>query len=1174
MKKIISLSKESYIKCPDLLFIQINEFKRFLTLSFKKRKKVKLYFLLKKFFPIINKDKSLKIIYLDYFINKPKYSINKCLENNYTYEVDIKILLNLYSDKYGFNQNKIIYLTKCPYMTNYGSFIFNGSERVIVNQIYRSNNIFFYKVKIDNKKIYKVKIVPKFGIWIDMYINKSKIFYFIINKKKKFLLTNFLRVIGYKSNKSILKLFNIIDKKVKIKNLKKKNIYYIYKNNKIITLLNNKLKKNKKYYLINVKQYKKNFVIINTLFKDKNDSYEKSVLYLYNYLGKYLNLSLKDKYKIFENILFNNKKYRINKILRYRLNKLFNINNNDNFISKKEFIYIIKYLINLDYNNIICNDIDDLSNKRIKTIYDQLLNLFKIGLNRLKKNIIDKMSKIIYFKSINLYKFFNIKIINSIINTFFGTNQLSQFMDQTNILSEITHKRRLSLLGLGGISKNKAGYKIRDINNSFYGKICPIETPEGPNIGLISSLCIYTGIDKFSYLTTPYLKLPNKKIFHLSYFFESNKIFSTFNVLNKKKKKYLSRLNGNLIYSKYKDINFIDVDYNQIVSLSVSQIPFLEHDDANRILMGSNMIRQTVPLLYTKTPIVNTYLSEEILLYSRNLLYAKKRGIIKYVDNNLIILKYKKNHRYKEKKYKLIKFKKTNQNTCINHKPIVKINEKVKKNQILCQGFGTHKKSVSLGRDILVAFIPFKGYNFEDAIVISKRIIEKEIFTSLHIEVINIKLKNTKYGKEKLSKDIYNISKTNKRNLNKKGIIKIGTKIKPGDILVGILTPKKDKKISPEIKLLNYIFNKKLKYMKENSYKVPNNIYGKVLKIKIIKNIKKYNYNKKINIIKNKFIKIFYKYIKTYKKNIYLLNFKKLNININNKKKCLKTLYINFKKLNFIKMINKKNIYNKYIKCLYKINNLKSKNKIFLDLNIIKIIKIYIIKRRVLKIGDKMSGRHGNKGVISKIVDEVNMPFLKNGKSIDMIINPLGVPSRMNIGQILETLLGMVGKVSNQNFLIKPFNSIKLNKINELIKNYKLPEYCRYNLYDGTTGEKLDQKVTVGYMHILKLNHMVEDKIHARSIGPYSLITQQPLGGRSQKGGQRLGEMEVWALEAYGAAYCLRELLTIKSDDIEGRFNTYKSIIKDKDLPTPNVPESFNVLVKELNGLNIDILFK
>ncbi|XBT18586.1 MAG: DNA-directed RNA polymerase subunit beta [Candidatus Shikimatogenerans sp. Tder] len=946
-----------------------------------------------------------------------------------------------------------------------------------------------------------------------MYINKNKIFYFVINKNKKILLTSFLRFIGYKTNKDILKLFNII-KKFKINNIKKNKIYYIYKNNKIITILNNKFKKNKKYvYIINKNKYKKKFVIINTVLKDKNINYKKTKLYLFNYLKNYFNLSIKDKSNIFKKILFNKKKYKINKILRSRLNNLFNLNNSKKYIKKKEFIYIIKYLIYLDYNNIICNNLDDLSNKRIKTIYNQLLNLFKLGISRLQKNIIDKLNKTIFFKTINLSKFFNIKIINSIINTFFGTNQLSQFMDQTNILSEITHKRRLSLLGIGGISKNKAGYKIRDINNSFYGKICPIETPEGPNIGLISSLCIYTNIDKFNYLTTPYLELNKKKVIYLSYFLEKNKIFSTYKVLKKKKKYYLSRLNNKLIYSKYKNIDYIDIDYNQITSLSVSQIPFLEHDDANRILMGSNMLRQTIPLLYTKTPIVNTFLGKEILFYSKNLLYAKKKGYIKYVDNNLIILKYKNHNKYKIKKYNLIKFKKTNQNTCINHTPIVKNNQKVKKNQILCQGYGSHKNSIALGRDVLVAFLPFKGYNFEDAIVISKRIIEKDMFTSLHIEIINIELKKNKFGKEKLSNKIYNMNKSDKYNLNKNGIIKIGVTIKPGDILVGILSPKKNKKLSPEMKLLNYIFNKKSNNMKDNSYRAPNNLYGKILDIKIIKNIKNNNLNKKkINIIKRKFLKIFYKYIKKYKiNNIYLYDFKNLYLNLNKKKKCLDLMYKKFKKINFIYIINKKkNIYKKYLKFLYQKDNLNNKkNKILLDLNIIKIIKIYIIKKRVLKVGDKMSGRHGNKGVISKIVDEVNMPFLKNGKSIDMVINPLGVPSRMNVGQILETILGMIGKKSNKKFLIKPFNSIKLSKINKLIKKNKLPKYCKYDLYDGNTGDKMDQKVTVGYIHILKLNHMVEDKIHVRSIGPYSLITQQPLGGRSQKGGQRFGEMEV-----------------------------------------------------------------
>ncbi|XBT18607.1 MAG: DNA-directed RNA polymerase subunit beta [Candidatus Shikimatogenerans sp. Tcar] len=1188
MKKLINLNNKSNFKSPDLLFIQTDQFKKFLTLSYKNKKKVKLYTLLKKYFPIMDKNNNICIKYIDYFINKPKNSINTCIKNNLTYEIDIKILLNLYSKKYNLNQNKVIYLTKCPYMTKYGSFIFNGTERVVISQLYKSKSIYFYKSKINNKKLYTVKIIPKYGIWIDMYIDTNKIFYFIINKNKKILLTNFLRFIGYKTNKKILKLFNIIYK-IKINNIIKNKIFYIYKNNKIITLFNYKFSKKKKYvYIINEEEYKKNIVIVNTIFKDKNYNYKKTRSYLYNYLYNYLSL-LKDKDKIFEELIFNIKKYKITKTLRYNINKLFNISNNNynKFISKKEFLYIIKYLIYIDYNKIVCNKLDDLFNKKVKTIYNQLLNLFKLGFTRLKKNILSKLNKVSLKKNLDLRKLFNVKIINSILNTFFGTNQLSQFMDQTNILSEMTHKRRLSLLG-GNISKNQAGNKIRDINNSFYGKICPIETPEGSNIGLISSICIYTCLDKFNYLISPYLELKNhNKIIYLSNILEKDKIFSTYNIKREKNKYYLSRLNNKFIYSKYKKIDYIDVDYSQIISLSVSQIPFLEHDDANRILMGSNMLRQTIPLLYTKIPIVNTILNKEILLYSKNLLYAKEKGIITYVDNSLIILKYKKNNVYKKKKYYLTKFKKTNQNTCINLTPIIHSNQKVNKNQILCQGYGTCKKFLSLGRDVLVAFLPFKGYNFEDAIVISDNIIKKDIFTSLHIEILNIEIKKNKYGKDKISKNVYKLSKKNKKKLDKKGIIKVGTMIKPGDVLVGILTPKYNKNLSPEMKLLNFIFNKKSNNMKENSYKTPNHIYGKILKIKIIKNkninninnnINNNTNNNKIKKLKINFLKKNYKYIKKYKiDNIPLYDFKFLNINLNNKKEYFNIMYKNFNKINFIKIFNKekKYIYKKYIKCLYYINDLiYEKNKILLNSNIIKTIRIYVIKKRILKVGDKMSGRHGNKGVISKIENEVNMPFLKNGKSIDMIINPLGVPSRMNVGQILETILGMIGKKSNKIFLINPFNSISLNKLNKLIKKNNLPEYCKFDLYDGNTGEKMDQKVTVGYIHILKLNHMVEDKIHVRSIGPYSLITQQPLGGRSQKGGQRFGEMEVWALEAYGAAYCLRELLTLKSDDIEGRFNTYKSIIKNKNLPNPNVPESFNVLIKELNGLNLDILLK
>ncbi|XBT18285.1 MAG: DNA-directed RNA polymerase subunit beta [Candidatus Shikimatogenerans sp. Tduv] len=1165
--------KKKILEINNLLFIQLKEFNKFLTLSFKKRKQTKIHLLLKDIFPILNEKKSIIINYIDYIVNKPIYSIEKCLKYNLTYEVDIKLILHIYSKKHNINQYKIVYLTKCPYITKYGSFIFNGAERVIVSQLYKPNSIFFYKKIYKNHKIYNVKIIPKYGIWIDMYISKKKILYFIIDKKKKILITTFLKLIGYNDYKDILKLFNIIKKK---KTYKKKKKYYIYEKYSSIFLKKKKYIKNKNTYVFNMIKYKKYYVIIKTIIKDNKYDFKIIKKKIKIFSEKYFKNKIENIYDFFKKILFNKKKYKITNIMKNKLNFLFNLNKKKNIITKKEFIKIIKYLIYLDYNRESCLHIDDLSNRVLKTVYNQLLYLFKLGFTRLKKNILEKLNKTFFVKNLNSSHLFNIKIINSNINTFFGTNQLSQFMDQTNILSEITHKRRLSLLGVGGIIKNKAGYKIRDIHNSFYGRICPIETPEGPNIGLISSLCIYTFINDFNYLTTPYFCLKTKKIVYLPYYAERNKIFGTSEIYTLKKKYYICRYNNQIIYTKYKNINYIDIDTTQIISLSVAQIPFLEHDDANRILMGSNMIRQTVPLLYTKKPIISSNLDENIIFNSRNLLYAKEKGIIDYVDNNIIILKYKHNNKYVNKKYTLIKYKKTNQNTCINYTPIVKIGDIIKKNQILCQGYGTHENSIALGRDVLVAFMPFKGYNFEDAIIISDNIIKKNVFTSLHIEIINVKIKRTKLGKEKLTRNIY--KNFNNKNLNKKGIIKIGSTIKPGDVLVGILKPIKKKIISPEMKLLHYIFNKKYSNMKNNSYKAHSNLYGKVLNVEVIKNnknkvdINKYKNNKKKFYIKiNKILKRYKKYIlcKILKNKIN----KHLNLNIIIKK------YINNTKIFkiFAKDKLNKKIYNIYVNYVYlkeKINNLYKKN-IKLEFNVLKLIKIYIIKKRILQVGDKMSGRHGNKGVISKIVSEVDMPFLKNGKIINMILNPLGVPSRMNVGQILETILGMIGHKIKKNFFIKSFKGVKINEIYKLIKKNKLPKYCKYDLYDGCTGEKMHQKVTIGYIHMLKLNHMVEDKIHVRSTGPYSLITQQPLGGRSQSGGQRFGEMEVWALEAYGAAYFLRELLTIKSDDLKGRDETYNSIINNKILlPESNIPESFNVLIKELNGLNIDILFK
>ncbi|XCC45242.1 MAG: DNA-directed RNA polymerase subunit beta [Candidatus Shikimatogenerans sp. Ttur] len=1136
MYKKVYLSEKSFIENPDLLFIQKNQFSKLLNCNFKNRNNYYLYIILKNIFPIINKKKDIYIKFIDYFLNTPKFKIKQCLKEGITYNVNIKIIIQLFSKRYKINKYKILYLGLCPYMTKYGSFIFNGSERVIVSQIYRSNNIYFYTLlKKNNNKLYYVKIIPKKGVWLKIYIDENNISYIIIDKKPKILLTIFLKCLGYKNDKEILKLFNIIikEKKKKLINKKiydKKTIYCIKKQKKILKK-DIKFIYKKSIYIINEKNYKKYNIILNTLKKSKYFNYNKCIDYVNNILKQY---KIKNKYNIFKEILFNKKKYLLSNYTRLKLNKLFNIKKKKYIFNKNDIILIIKYLIKLNLFKIKCFDVDDLSNRKIKTVYNHLKNLFVIGIKRLQKNIKNKLNK----NNINKIKFselINSKIITSIINSFFGTHQLSQFMDQTNILSEITHKRRLSLLGPGGISKDKATFKIRDINNSFYGRLCPIETPEGPNIGLISSLCVFTKINKYNFLKTPYINLKkNNKVEYLSYDKEKNKIFSTYNVLKKKKKYYLCRKNSNFLYKKYKYIDYIDVDYNQIISISASQIPFLEHDDANRILMGANMMRQSVPLLYPKSPIVNTYLNKNIIKNSRNLLYSEYNGIIKYVDNNKIILKYKN----KYKKINLIKFKRTNQNTCYNLKPIVKKNDKILKNQILCEGYSTKNKELALGRNILVAFMPFKGYNFEDAIVVSKKLVKKDYFTSLHIEELSLEVKNTKLGKELLTKNISNISDDNKNKLNDKGIINVGCSISPGDVLIGKLTPKEyEYFLSPEKKLLNYIYNKKFSNYKDTSLRAYSTLYGVVIDVNIfvkkkkIKNIKfKINKLLKEYLLKKKEIKKYFVkkilYI-IYKNKLYKKHIKRKKIFKNKKKINYSCLYKNIDNINFFENIinNKKiynNFYNIYIKYLYKKNELKNffnKKKDILinenelinnnNNNILKIIKICILKKRILQVGDKISGRHGNKGVISKIVNEEDMPFLKNGKIIEMILNPLGVPSRMNIGQILETILGIIGKKRKEKYYIKPFNSINIKKINELLKKNNLPKDCKFTLYDGETGEKFNEKITVGYMYMLKLNHMIEDKIHARSIGPYSLITQQPLGGKSQYGGQRFGEMEV-----------------------------------------------------------------
>ncbi|WGH26085.1 MAG: DNA-directed RNA polymerase subunit beta [Candidatus Shikimatogenerans bostrichidophilus] len=1205
-KKIINYSKiKNKIKYPDFLKNQIKFFKKFINIKTINKKKKGIYKIFKNIFPIYNKKKNIYLNFINYYIDYPNNSIKECIKKGLTYNVNIRIKLQLVNKKENKKYIQKVYFGTCPYMTNNGSFIFNGTERVIVFQLYRSPGIFFGSFyHFNGMKLYYTRIIPLKGSWIEFVIDINNIINVYIDRKKKIPLIIFLKSLGYKKKKYIFEILGLCKKK-KISNKIINKINFLdIKNNNLILIKKNKIlnkedinllkKNNIKYIYIKKKLNKNNIkfkIINNTLLKNYLNSYEKSIFYLYKKLKNSFPPNIKIAKKVIKKNFYNKKKYNLGKVGRYKINKKLNLNipYKFYFLTKKDLIYIIKNLINLlNYKKEI-DDVDHLSNRRVKTVYDQLYQLFNIGLSRMSKIIKDKLNLIDKNKIIKPNELINSRILSSVINTFFGTSQLSQFMEKTNPLSEITHKRRLTLLGPGGLIRNRAGFEARDVNYSHYGRLCPIETPEGPNIGLISSLCLFTKINNMGFLETPYKKIKNKKIknkiIYLTSEEENNKIIIPFNTkINNKK--IIARKNSDYILTNIKKINYIDYSYNQIISISAGLIPFLENDDANRALMGSNMMRQAVPLLKLELPIVGTGLEKKIIYYSRNFIKAKEKGLVKYVDSKNIIIKYyfkkkkKKINFYKKYyKYKLIKFKKTNQNTCLNLKPIVKKNEIVKKNQIICEGFANKNGELALGKNLLVAFMSWKGYNFEDAILVSNRIIREDYFTSIHIDEFSLESRFTKFGKEKLTNDIPNISDKLKNKLDKNGIIKIGNMVEPGDILIGKITPKENNNNSPEEKLLKSIFGEKASNVKDSSLRAHSSLYGLVIDTKI--------FTKKNNKIKNKekILKYKKKYIKK-KKNIYKRFFKKLYyllkkykikknkikknkyiykkiINLKKKDKILiKKLFVNFN-------IIKNKLYNKYKNKKIKIilgNNLPN--------GVIKIAKVYIIKKRKLKIGDKMSGRHGNKGVISKIVRDEDMPFLEDGTVIDIVLNPLSVPSRMNIGQVLESILGYIGYKMKKRLYNPIFNGITLKEINKKLKKLKINNYCRYNLYDGQSGEKFNKKITIGIIYMLKLNHMVDDKMHARSIGPYSLITQQPLGGKSQFGGQRFGEMEVWALEAFGASNILSELLTIKSDDIKGRSKTYEAIVKGKKIPKPSIPESFNVLINELKGLCLNIELK
>lgn len=1247
---------------PDFLDIQIKSFEDFFQIetTSENRKHEGLFRVFTENFPISDIRNNFVLEFIDYSIDAPRYSISDCIERGLTYCVSLKAKLKLYCTDPEHEDFKTVhqdvYLGTCPYMTPSGTFIFNGIERVIVSQLHRSPGVFFgQSYHTNGTKLYSARIIPFKGSWIEFATDINNVMYAYIDRKKKLPMTTLLRAIGYEKDKDILKIFDLSEKiDLTSHNFSVNNIIGRTLASGILNAWNEdfvnedtgeviSVKKNDiildrdvilnkdhvkqimdlkiKFILVHKLEKQHDYSIIyNTLQKDPTHSEKEAVEYIYKQLRGTEPPDEETARSVISKLFFSNTRYSLGKVGRYRLNKRLklNIDPEHQVLTKEDIISIIKYLNELFNSKKEVDDIDHLSNRRVRTVGEQLSTQFGIGLSRMARTIRERMNvrDNEVFTPIDLI---NSKTLSAVINSFFGTSQLSQFMDQTNPLAEITHKRRLSALGPGGLSRERAGFEVRDVNYSHYGRLCPIETPEGPNIGLISSMCVFAKINKMGFIETPYYKvLKNKKVdftsppVYLSAEEEDGKVIAQANsILDEKKgfssERFIVRKDGDFPVVDFNNVDYIDIAPNQISSISASLIPFLEHDDANRALMGSNMMRQAVPLLKPDAPIVGTGLEKQVAKDSRILINAENNGVVKYVDSKKIIIEYQRSE-YEDfisfdskiKKYKLTKFKKTNQNTCINLKPIIKKGDQVIKGQVLCEGYATSNGELSLGSNCKVAFMPFKGYNFEDAIVVSEKVVKNDFFTSLHIEEYSLDVRDTKLGVEEFTNDIPNVSEESIRNLDEDGIIRIGAKVKPGDILIGKITPKGESDPTPEEKLLRAIFGDKAGNIKDASLRADPSLFGVVIDKKLfyrnvkdkktqiesknkLKNITA-TYKKNLRDLKNYLVDKLYKILEN-KLSKSVFNACGDEIIINNSAFTIKLLKsIDYKLVVCCdwtedQEVNKiiKDILHRYKTKYHDLETTWKKQRFSITIGdelpsgVIKMAKVYIAKKRKLKVGDKMAGRHGNKGVIARIVRDEDMPFLEDGTTVDIVLNPLGVPSRMNIGQIYETVLGWIGYKLNCKFSTPIFDGASIDKIHQYMMKAGINKFGKTYLYDGETGKRFDQPVTIGIIYMLKLGHMVDDKMHSRSIGPYSLITQQPLGGKAQFGGQRFGEMEVWALEAFGAANILREMITIKSDDVIGRTKTFESIVRGESLPEPGVPESFNVLKNELIGLGIDL---
>ena len=1248
---------------PDFLDIQLKSFRDFFQLETNpdNRKNEGLFKVFAENFPITDARNNFVLEFLDYYIDAPQYTIAECIERGLSYCVRLKAKLKLSCNDEEHEDFETVvqdvYLGLIPYMTPQGTFVINGAERVVVSQLHRSPGVFFgSSVHTNGTTLYSARIIPFKGSWMEFSTDISNVMYAYIDRKKKLPITTLLRAIGYETDKDILDIFNLAEevkvtksglKRVVGRRLAAKVLHSWFEDfineetgecvtierNEIViergVILENEhidkiIEKGVKTILLDKEGINTNdyAIIFNTLQKDTTNSEKDAVEYIYRQLRNAEPPDEETARDIIKKLFFSDKRYDLGEVGRYRINRKLGLNIPEDVkvLTNEDIIAIIKYLIELANQKAEVDDIDHLSNRRIRTVGEQLYAQFGVGLARMARTIRERMN-VRDNESFTPTDLINAKTLSSVINSFYGTNQLSQFMDQTNPLSELTHKRRISALGPGGISRDRAGFEVRDVHYTHYGRLCTIETPEGPNIGLISSLCVFAKINNLGFIETPYREVKEGKVdfinppVYLTAEEEDNKIIAQActgmddegNITDDMLK---ARQIADYPIVTPDQLDLIDVAPNQMSSVAASLIPFLEHDDANRALMGSNMMRQAVPLMAPEAPIVGTGIEHYVARDSRTLVEAEGDGEVVYVDSTKITIKYDRTDKERlvsfdddVKTYNLIKYIRTNQSTSINQKPIVRKGQKVTKGQILTEGYATQGGDLALGRNLKVAFMPWKGYNYEDAIVISEKIVKEDLFTSIHIEEFTLEVRDTKRGLEELTNDIPNVSADATKDLDENGLIRVGADVKEGDILIGKITPKGETDPTPEEKLLRAIFGDKAGDVKNASLKAGPSmkgvVIGKRLFSRVVKDRKAKSKDKDIiaeleaecqkelDALKARMMEKLMSMLNGRTSTGVYNNFKETIIPKKVKFTQKALSQIDYMTVNpykwttdaeindcIVKLVNNYNIKCKEINGVYSRKKNVASVGDELPNGIVQMAKVYVAQKRKLNIGDKMAGRHGNKGIVSRIVREEDMPFLEDGTPVDIVLNPLGVPSRMNLGQIYETVLGWAGHELGLKFATPIFDGATLEEINEYMKKAGLPENGRVQLYDGETGEPFDQQATVGYIYMLKLHHMVDDKMHARSIGPYSLITQQPLGGKAQFGGQRFGEMEVWALEAFGASNVLQEILTVKSDDVVGRAKAYEAIVKGENMPTPGIPESFNVLVHELRGLGLEITFE